>query len=117
MTSSSPVPLARGSTRRSATVTNSVPEATIARSSARRLVAPPVPRISREPSSRPPSWNGSSIDHLSPPAAVPAPARRRASAAPGGDEHLDPVTLAQPGDRPGAAGYHGSVERDRHPAG
>src|SRR6185369_5799042 len=50
--SSTPVPPS-ASTRRIATVVSSVPEATSACSSTARLAAPPVPRINRDPNSRP----------------------------------------------------------------
>src|SRR6478736_4016894 len=49
---STPVPPS-ASTRRIATVVSSVPDAISASSSTARFDAPPVPRISREPNSRP----------------------------------------------------------------
>ena len=74
------------STRRSATVTSSVPEARIACSSACRLAAPPVPRISREVKVSPARSSGH-------PGHPPCAAV----------EHLDPVAVAQrawPASRP-----------------
>jgi hypothetical protein len=53
-------PGADGSTRRSATVVSSVPDATSARSSSSRLGAPPVPMIRRDPNFSPAMTSGSS---------------------------------------------------------
>jgi hypothetical protein len=50
--SRTPVPPS-ASTRRIATVVSSVPDATSASSSTARLAAPPMPRVNREPNSRP----------------------------------------------------------------
>src|SRR5690606_19836392 len=86
------------SIRRSATVTSSVPLALIAFSSASRLCAPPVPRISRDVKVSPPRRNASISTSL------------------GGGEHLDPVTGGDRGGRPRRAGHHLAVDRHGQPA-
>ena len=88
------------STRRSATVTSSVPEARIACSSTCRLAAPPVPRISREVNVSPPS---SKRHAAHPPCAAVSTSTRSPSRSARG--------------RPAGPGHHLAVDRDRDPRG
>src|SRR5205085_5188277 len=80
---------------RMATVTSCVPDATIARSRASRLGAPPVPSMSLDAKVTPARTNGSPI-----------------SASLRNDEHLNMVTNAQLDVRPRRAGNDLPVYRD-----
>src|SRR5262245_61781115 len=111
-------PRAPGSTRRSATVVSSVPEATSASSSTSRLGAPPVPMIRRDPSFSPAMTSGSpagrSLKAGSPGSGAGAErgtVRRPPRSTPLGDgQDLDLVAVDHVVAGPGAAGHHLAVD-------
>src|SRR5215207_5210590 len=93
------------STRRIATVVSSVPDATSASSSTARFAAPPVPRISREPNSRPAIVSfDSPVAPLLPSEPLSATLHRR--------HHFHPHAVGQRG-LPFRSGQHRPVDRDR----
>src|SRR5439155_26381832 len=83
-------------TRRTATVTISAPDASIARRVSAKDAYLPVPTISRERYSRPASTKGSFM-----------------SPSPDEMDDLDPVALAERGERILGAWHHGAVHLDR----
>src|SRR5690242_9781827 len=101
--SSTPVPLS-ASTRRIATVVNSVPDATSASSSTARFEAPPVPMISREPNSRPAIVSLLTDEPLARRATDSATLHRR--------HHFHARAVGQRGF-PFRSGQHRPVDRDR----
>src|SRR3954469_16325555 len=89
-------PRAPGSTRRSASVARSAPDARTASPITSRLRNPPVPITSREPNSRPPTTNLSATLHRL--------------------HDLDASTIRQDHVVPASAGHDLAVERHRHAA-
>src|SRR5262245_46925493 len=103
MKSRSDCPAFDRSTRRTATVTISVPETSWQRRMTSNDGYFPVPTISRDRNERPPSTRGSSHIAVS---SFSAPALHRV-------DDLHPVALAQDGRRVGRPRRHLAVERHR----